>query len=230
MIKRHPHIRRGIAVLLSGLLVTLCLAQEATPPAEAAPPPAAPAATAPPVEAPKLAPALTTVVIHTTMGDIEVALEIERAPITAKNFLRYVDSKRFDNMNFYRALKLTEDGKYGLVQGGLQNDPKRVYPKIAHESPVNTGVSHVDGAISMGRNEPGTAQADFFFTIGDLKSMDGKADGTDPGYAAFGHVTAGMDVVRAIVELPKSQEARSAAMKGQMLATPVKILTVRRKP
>jgi peptidyl-prolyl cis-trans isomerase A (cyclophilin A) len=223
MIKPHPHIRRGFAALLPGLFATLCLAQEATAPAPAA-------VVAPPAEAPKLAPALQPVVIHTTMGDIEVALEIERAPITAKNFLRYVDSKRFDNMNFYRAMKLSEDGKYGLVQGGLQNDPKRVYPKIAHESPQTTGVSHVDGAISMGRNEPGTAQGDFFFVIGDLTSMDGKPDGTDPGYAAFGHVTAGMDVVRAIMELPKSQDARNPVMKGQMLATPVKILTVRRKP
>lgn len=215
---RIPRIGRGLAVLLLALPAALCPAQETTAPAP------------PPADASKPAPATVSVLLHTAMGDIQVALEVERAPITAKNFLRYVDAKRFDNITFYRAMKLSEDGKYGIVQGGLQNDPKRVYPKIAHESPQTTGVSHVDGAISMGRNAPGTAQGDFFFVIGDLTSMDGKPDGSDPGYAAFGHVTAGMDVVRAIMELPKSEDARNPVMKGQMLAQPVKILTVRRVP
>jgi peptidyl-prolyl cis-trans isomerase A (cyclophilin A) len=225
MTNRIPPVRRGLAALLLLVPAMLCLAQQAPAPA-----PAPAEAAAAPAEVPKPAPATVAVLLHTELGDIQVAVEVERAPITAKNFLRYVDNKRFDNITFYRAMKLTEDGKYGIVQGGLQNDPKRVFPKIAHESPQTTGLSHVDGAISMGRNAPGTAQADFFFVIGDLTAMDGKPDGTDPGYAAFGHVTSGMDVVRAIMELPKSQEARTEAMKGQMLAQPVKILTVRRVP
>lgn len=183
----------------------------------------------PPVtEAPPAAPATVTVVMHTALGDIHVALEIERAPITAQNFLRYVDDKRFDGIDIYRAYKASPDGKYGLVQGGL-NDPKRLFGPIAHESPATTGLSHLDGAISMGRNEPGTAVADFFIVIGDLVSMDGKADGSDPGYAVFGRVIQGMDVVRAILEQPRSEEARNPAMQGQMLAEPVKILTVRRQ-
>jgi peptidyl-prolyl cis-trans isomerase A (cyclophilin A) len=208
-----------IARMSVGLLLAMpacwCAAQEAAPPSAVAAAPAQPATVA--------------VVMHTTLGDIHVALEVERAPITAGNFLRYVDDKRFDGITFYRALKASEDGKYGLVQAGL-SDPKRLFKPIAHESPVTTGVSHVDGAISMGRNEPGTAVADFFIVVGDLTTMDGTPDGKDPGYAAFGRVTAGMDVVHAILELPRSQDARNPVMKGQMLAEPVKILTVRREP
>jgi peptidyl-prolyl cis-trans isomerase A (cyclophilin A) len=175
-------------------------------------------------------PATVAVVMQTSLGDVHVVLETERAPITAANFLRYVDGKRFDGITFYRAIKISEDGKYGLVQGGLKNDPKRVFKAIAHESSAITGVSHVDGAISMARADPGTAVADFFFVIGDLTSMDGKADGSDPGYAAFGHVTSGMDVLHAILDLPRSDAAPDPSMKGQMLAEPVKILTVRREP
>jgi peptidyl-prolyl cis-trans isomerase A (cyclophilin A) len=223
MTNRIPPIRRGLAVLLLTLPAMLCLAQEA-----AAPTPAA-AELPPPAEAPKLAPATVPVVLHTALGDIQVAVEVERAPITAKNFLRYVDNKRFDNITFYRVVKVTEDGKYGMVQGG-QSDSRRRFPTIAHEAPAKTGLSHVDGTISMGRNAPGTAAGDFFFVIGALTALDGKPDGSDPGYAAFGHVTAGMDVLHAILELPTSQDANNPVMKGQMLAQPVKILTARRVP
>jgi peptidyl-prolyl cis-trans isomerase A (cyclophilin A) len=221
MMNRIP-IRRGLAALLLTLPALLCVAQEAAAPAPA------PAETTPLVEAPK-PPATVAVLLHTALGDVQVAVEIERAPITARNLLRYVDTKRFDNITFYRVVKVTEDGKYGMVQGG-QRDQQRVFPKIAHESPAKTGLSHVDGTISMGRNAPGTAAADFFFVIGALTALDGKPDGSDPGYAAFGHVTAGMDVLHAILELPTSQEANNPAMKGQMLAQPVKILTARRVP
>lgn len=223
MTNRIPPFRRGLAALLLALPAMLCLAQESAPPAPA------PAETPPPAEAPKPAPATVSVLIHTERGDIQVAVEVERAPITAKNFLRYVDNKRFDNINFYRVVKVTEDGKYGMVQGGLR-DPRRLFPTIAHEPTAKTGLSHVEGAISMGRNAPGTAAADFFFVIGALTALDGKPDGSDPGYAAFGQVTSGMDVVKAILELPTSQEANNPSMKGQMLAQPVKILTVRRVP
>jgi peptidyl-prolyl cis-trans isomerase A (cyclophilin A) len=221
MRNRIPVIRTLWWALLA-LPAMASLAQEAAAPTVAAPP-----ADVAPASAP--VPKTVGVVMKTAMGDIHIALEVERAPITANNFLRYVDGKRFDGINFYRAMKLTEDGKYGLVQGGL-NDPKRVFKPIAHEPPSKTGLSHKEGAISMARGEPGTAVADFFFIVGDLSSMDGKADGSDPGYAVFGHVTEGMDVIRAMLDLPRSAEARNPVMKGQMLAQPVKILTVRREP
>jgi peptidyl-prolyl cis-trans isomerase A (cyclophilin A) len=173
-------------------------------------------------------PAVVNVVMHTSQGDIHIALEKDRAPITAGNFLRYVDQKRFDNMTFYRAMRLDEEGKYGLVQGGLRGDPKRVYPAISHEPAAKTGLSHVDGAISMAQAKPGTATADFFIIVGDLVSLDGKNTAEDPGYAVFGRVTEGMDVVRAIMGLPRSETAGEGVMKGQMLAEPVKIITTRR--
>ena len=180
---------------------------------------------APPVQAF----ATTTVILTTALGDIHIAVETERAPVTAANFLRYVDAKRFDGMSFYRAHKVSEDGRYAIVQGGLQGNSQKVYKAIAHESPQQTGLSHVDGAISMARENPGTATADFFIVVGDLVSMDGKPDG-DPGYAVFGRVVQGMDVVRAMLELPRSAEARNPVMKGQMLAEPVKVTTARRAP
>jgi peptidyl-prolyl cis-trans isomerase A (cyclophilin A) len=82
----------------------------------------------------------------------------------------------------------------------------------------------------MARENPGTATADFFIVVGDLVSMDGTPDGANPGYAVFGKVVSGMDVVRAMLELPRSAEARNPVMKGQMLATPVTVQTARRAP
>jgi peptidyl-prolyl cis-trans isomerase A (cyclophilin A) len=172
------------------------------------------------------APVIVEVTMHTSVGDIVLALEQSRAPVTVNNFLRYVDQKRLDGSNFYRAVKLDEQGQFGLIQGGLRGDPKRVLKPIAHEPTNVTGLSHVSGAISMARHEPGTAAADFFIMIGDVVSYDAQP-GADPGYAVFGHVVEGMDVVRAILEQPRS-DAGEGAMKGQMIAKPVKILTVRR--
>jgi peptidyl-prolyl cis-trans isomerase A (cyclophilin A) len=210
----HLNITRRF---LPGQLLLACFAvpgasQEAAAPAQPAVP----------------VPATTTVIFKTALGDIHIALETARALVTAANFLRYVDAKRFDGITFYRAHKVSADGKYAIVQGGLQNNSRLVYKSIAHESPQVTGLSHVDGAISMAREAPGTATADFFIVVGDLVSMDGKPDGSDPGYAVFGRVVSGMDVVRAMLELPRSQDARNPVMKGQMLATPVKVDSARR--
>jgi peptidyl-prolyl cis-trans isomerase A (cyclophilin A) len=80
----------------------------------------------------------------------------------------------------------------------------------------------------MARTNPGTATADFFIVVGDLTSLDARPDGSDPGYAAFGKVTMGMDTVHKMLDLPRSADAGDGSMKGQMLAEPVKILTVRR--
>jgi peptidyl-prolyl cis-trans isomerase A (cyclophilin A) len=171
---------------------------------------------------------LVNVVLHTTMGDILLALDRAHAPLTADNFLHYVDQKRFDGIAFYRAVKIDEEGKYGLVQAGLRGNPKRLYAPIAHESPRTTGLSHVDGALSMAREAPGTADADFFIVVGDLVALDGQPTGDDPGYAVFGRVLAGMDVVRAMLELPRDQQAGEGVMQGQMLAGPVRILAARR--
>jgi len=173
-------------------------------------------------------PATINVVLKTSLGDIMLAVETERAPITAGNFLRYVDQKRLDGSEFYRSMAVGDDGQYGLIQGGLRGNPKRVLKPIAHEPTSVTGLSHVNGAISMARGDPGTATADFFVVIGDLVSLDAQPNSGDLGYAVFGHVVNGMDVVHVIFGQPRSLTAGQGVMQGQMLAMPVKILTARR--
>ena len=170
-----------------------------------------------------------SVIFETALGNIRVELAHDRAPVTTNNFLRYVDAKRFDGISFYRAVAIGEDGKFGLVQTGLRDSADKLYPPIAHESPAVTGLTHLDGTISMARFDPGTATADFFFVVGDLTSLDGKPSDNDPGYAAFGRVVEGMDIVRQILVLPRDPEAGvESGMKGQMLAAPVKVLSIRR--
>lgn len=173
-------------------------------------------------------PATVKVTLATTEGPIVLELEKERAPVTTANFLRYVDAKRFDGITFYRAMKLSWGG---LIQAG-QRDPRKLFPPIAHEPTTQTGLSHTDGAISMARFAPGTATADFSIMIGDMTGLDAnpKATGDNAGFAAFGHVVEGMDVVRKIQSAPVSPTEGEGAMKGQMLAQPVKILTARRTP
>jgi peptidyl-prolyl cis-trans isomerase A (cyclophilin A) len=217
--------RRALLVFCA-LASGLALAQEPAPAPD--PPPAQPAE-AQPAPPPPPAPALVNVILHTDLGDIAVALEKDRAPLTVKNFLHYVDTKRYDGATFYRAVAIGDEGKYGMLQGGVRADPKKVYAPIPHESPLVTGLSHVDGAISMARFDPGTAKAEFFIVMGNLTSLDGKPDGSDPGYAVFGHVTSGLDVAHQIMGLPRDPTAgKESGMVGQILASPVKILTVRR--
>jgi peptidyl-prolyl cis-trans isomerase A (cyclophilin A) len=180
------------------------------------------------------APAASTnpkVVLSTAQGDITVELFVDKAPITAKNFLKYVDKKLYDGATFYRASKpkgqVTND--YGTVQGGLQNDPAKVLPPIPHESNLKTGILHTDGVISMGRHAPGTAQADWFICVGDMSYLDADPkDPKNPGFAAFGHVVSGMDVVQKILGMPTDPNRGEGAMKGEMLVKPVKIVSVRR--
>jgi peptidyl-prolyl cis-trans isomerase A (cyclophilin A) len=201
----------GWLVLCASVWLSAALAQDATPPPSGG-----------------SAPATVNVVLGTSLGDIVLAVETERAPITAANFLRYVDQKRLDGSDFYRAVAFGEDGQYGLIQGGLRGNPKRLLKPIAHEPTTVTGLSHTSGAISMARGDPGTATAEFFIVIGDMLSLDAQPNGGDPGYAVFGHVVDGMDVVRAIVGQPISPTAGQGELRGQMLANPVRILTARR--
>ena len=102
------------------------------------------------------------------------------------------------------------------------------HARYANGNVAVTGLSHVNGAISMARDDPGTATGDFFVVIGDLVGLDAQPNGGDPGYAVFGHVVDGMDVVHVIFGQPRSSTAGEGVMKGQMLAMPVKILTARR--
>jgi peptidyl-prolyl cis-trans isomerase A (cyclophilin A) len=181
-------------------------------------------------QAPVAAPG-TRVALATPLGVITVALASDKAPITCADFLRYVDAKRYDGGVFYRAMKLApEPNLNGLIQGGLKNDPAKMFPPIAHEPTTKTGLKHVNGTISLARYDPGSAQAELFFCVGDQPSLD--ADPTQPGdnqgFAAFGAVTDGMDVARKILVSPTSPTEGEGAMKGQMLSPPIPILTARR--
>jgi peptidyl-prolyl cis-trans isomerase A (cyclophilin A) len=169
------------------------------------------------------------VAVTTGQGLIVVELSADKAPITAANFLRYVDAHRFDGSSFYRAVRAGTPGS-GLIEGGLQNAPGKLFPPIAHESTTQTGLTHQDGTISMARYGPGTATADFFICAGPAPYLDANpaAPGDNLGYAAFGQVIHGMDVVRAIMALPTNGVARNPAMKGQILSPPAPIISMRR--
>ncbi|USA62728.1 peptidylprolyl isomerase [Qipengyuania citrea] len=173
------------------------------------------------------------VLIETTMGDITVSIETERAPATAANFLRYVDEDRFDGTHFYRAMHLDwGEPPNGLLQGGTQMNPDRVLDPIAHEPTSQTGLSHTNGALSMARHDPGTATGDFSIMIKDQTGLDADPTSSDPnlqlGFAVFGYVVDGMDVVQAIHALPPDPEKGEGWMKGQLLAEPVEIVDMRR--
>ena len=149
--------------------------------------------------------------------------------------MRYVDARRFDGMNFYRAMHLAwGDQPNGLVQAGLQGDPHKLFKPVPHEPTNVTGIHHTAGAISMARLAPGTATADFSLLLSDMTGLD--ADPTSPnpelqaGYAAFGHVVSGMEVMRKIWDSPLSPTKGTGFLKGQMLDPPIKVLTVRRVP
>lgn len=173
------------------------------------------------------------VVITTALGAIVVELDVARAPVTSANFLRYAAQKRFDGTVFYRAMRLAwGEQPNGLIQGGAQNDPKRVLKPIAHEPTNLTGVLHKAGTISMARYAPGTATGDFSILLSDMPGLDADPNATDPdaaaGFAAFGRVVEGMDVVRRIWDAPLSATKGEGVMRGQMLEAPVRILSVRR--
>ncbi|MDI1280802.1 peptidylprolyl isomerase [Brevundimonas sp.] len=201
-------IRRSLAALALLLLwPTLALAQDA-----AAPPPPLP-----------------RVVMETSAGRIVIAVNDRQAPITGGNFLRYVDEHRFDGTSFYRAVRAAPD--LGLVQGGTNNDPAKTLPPIAHEPTTVTGLSHVDGAVSMARYDPGTATGDFFVSVGPSPSYDaGRPFSIDDyGFAVFGRVVEGMDVVRGILVAPTSPTEGDGFMRGQMLEPRITIVSARRE-
>jgi len=174
---------------------------------------------------------LVPVAIDTSLGRIVVALDREHAPITTANFLHYVDTHRYDGQNFYRAMHM-DDGKGGdggLIQGGITTDARKLYPPIAHEPTTQTGLHNVAGAISMANGGAGTARSDFFILLSDMPGLDANGPGGDAtGFAAFGRVTEGMDVVKKIWAAPVSATKGEGAMRGQMLEPKVQIIKVSR--
>ena len=156
---------------------------------------------------------LVRVALDTEKGRIVVAIDRGRAPVTAANFLAYVDSGKFNGEGFYRAMPLTSGG---LIQGGISSDARKLRPPIAHEPPSKTGLRHMAGTVSMASAAPGEARSDFFILTTDVPSFDAS-------FAPFGKVVEGMDVVQAILSAPVSATKGAGAMKGQMLEPVVKI-------
>lgn len=173
-------------------------------------------------------PGLPRVEIDTSVGPIVIALETKRAPITSRNFLAYVDQKRFDDTSFYRAARATGNPKEGFVEGGVNNSLGRSLKPIAHEPTSLTGLRHVDGTVSMARDDPGTAMGDFFIVVGDGTYLD--ATRKDPGYAAFGHVISGMPVVRKMLAQPTYRGGWSKQTVGQSMVHPIRIIAAKRLP
>ena len=185
--------------------------------------------------APKPAPLPDTVrvAMTTELGTITLDLDARNAPVTTRNFVRYVDQHRLDGIAFYRVMRLAwGDQPNGLIQAGTRGDPRRVLPPIAHEPTSATGIRHKAGTISMARNAPGTAAGDFFILLSDQPGFDAdpQAAGDNQGFAAFGHVVEGMDVAQKIYEAPLSPTMGEGAMKGQMIEKPVRVISARRVP
>lgn len=173
--------------------------------------------------APPTAPApkddLVKVALDTDAGRIVLALDRGHAPITVANFLKYVEGKKLDGESFYRALPY---GQGGLIQGGIRSDARKLLPPIAHEPTSQTGLKHVAGAISMASLGPGTARSDFFILTTDIPAFDSTA--AEPGFAVFGRVIEGMEVVKKILAASVSPTKGEGPMKGQMLEPEIKIV------
>jgi peptidyl-prolyl cis-trans isomerase A (cyclophilin A) len=165
-----------------------------------------------------------TIRIVTAMGDIVAHLYADRAPVTVANFLRYVDAGAFDGSRFYRVVRADnqpdDSVRIAVVQGGFRRDAER-YPPIPLERTSDTGLSHVDGTLSMARNGPDTARGDFSIMVGDQPELDfgGRRNPDGQGFAAFGRVIEGMDVVRRMNAAPAD---------GQRLTPPIPIERIER--
>ena len=178
--------------------------------------------------------------METSAGTIELEVYPEHAPVTAANFLAYVDGGHYDGGAFYRSVRPDNDNNpltIRVIQGGMQiigaedTNPDPPFQPIAHESTEATGLSHGNGALSMARFAPGTAQSEFFISIGDNTVLDHGGERFDDGlgFAVFGQVTAGMDVVARINASEASAPTDIPYIEGQVLTVPVRIVSVRRQ-
>ena len=166
------------------------------------------------------------ILMQTELGDITIEVYPEKAPVTATNFLRYVDENRLEGAVFYRIVRSDnqpdDSVRIAVIQGGLYADSHpAMLPPIPHETTEKTGILHMDGVISMARWHPGTATCEFFICVGDQPELDyqGKRNPDGQGFAAFGKVTEGMEVVKKIHRLP---------VEGQYLDPTVEISKIKR--
>jgi len=165
------------------------------------------------------------IIIRTELGDIYARLDLSRAPVTASNFLRYVDAGLFDSTCFYRVVRHdnqpSDSVLIEVIQGGRFEDEENGFTPVIHETTKMTGIHHRNGTLSMARSTPGTATSEFFICVGNQPELDfgGRRNPDRQGFAAFGKITRGMDVVKRIHSI-RSPE--------QYLETPVLILEINR--
>lgn len=179
-------------------------------------------------------PANVDVAMTTSMGTIIVRLDAARAPVTVANFLHYVDTHQFDGASFYRAVRTGSARPAGkpriqIIQGGLQmklgDAGLAKLPRIPVEETTKTGLHNTPGTIAMARErDPDTASTEFFINTADDTWLDAQKFADHHGYAVFGRVVRGMDVVKKI----QQARAKDDPMMGELLAPPVTIIRVTR--
>ena len=169
---------------------------------------------------------LPRVVLETELGEIEIEVDAVRAPNTAANFLKYVDAGMYDGGRFHRTVRLdnqpNNEVKIEVIQGAASATRIRDFPPaIALERTSVTKRTHADGVVSMARSAPDSARDQFFICIGNQPELDfgGKRNADGQGFAAFGRVVRGMDVVRKI---------QAAPAEAQNLRPPISITRARR--
>ncbi|MFL2481539.1 MAG: peptidylprolyl isomerase [Gammaproteobacteria bacterium] len=167
----------------------------------------------------------TNIAFKTSKGDIIIELYNQIAPITVDNFLRHLDGGHYDGSSFYRTVTHQNDNgspKIEVIQGGL-GDIDKPFPAISHESTNITKLKHEDGTISMSRGEVNSATSDFFICIGSQQGLDfgGERNNDGQGFAAFGKVIEGMDIVRDINGMPSNKKTDNEYVKGQMINNPI---------
>ncbi len=171
-------------------------------------------------------PPVVRVRLTTSAGAITLAIDMRHAPKTGANFMAYVDDGRLDGTRFYRAARRKGQPSLGFVQGGIDTDARRRLEPVPLEPTSKTGLRHIDGAISMARYDaPNTGTANFSLMVGAAPNMDARPGSL--GYAVFGRVVGGMDVVRKILAMP-TYPGGEGAMKGQMMVKPVMIVKAQR--
>lgn len=160
------------------------------------------------------------VLVSTEKGEITIELYEKNAPITVSNFLKYVDNQLYDNGTFFRVVNSDNDPekniKIAVIQAGIQADrQKESFPPIKHETTEESGILHKDGVISMARTDPGTATSSFFICVGDQPELDygGKRNPDGQGFAAFGKVINGMNVVYDIHTQPTDGQTLNPSIK-----------------
>lgn len=172
--------------------------------------------------------------VQTELGDIVVEVDQAKAPITAANFLRYVDAGHYNGGTWHRTVKMDNQPeseiKIEVIQAGVNpGRAKDGFGAIALERTSKTGILHEDGVISMARGTPDSATSGWFICINDQPSLDfgGQRNPDGQGFAAFGRVVSGMDVVRKIQAAPSST-TRTTNAEAQRLTPPIKIISAER--